>query len=51
MYGMVDCTQSPGVSYLECVPNRRAETLLSIIQRVCLPSTITYSGNLLLISE
>ena len=40
---MVDTTKSPGISYLEYVPNRRAETLLPIIQRVCLPGTIIYS--------
>ena len=39
---MVNRTESPGISYLECVPNRRAESLLPIIQIVCLPGTTIY---------
>ena len=51
VFGIVDCTESPGVSYLECVPNRRVETLIPIIQRVCLEEQLFTAINLLLISD
>ena len=43
MFEVVDCTESSGVSYLKCVRNRHAKTLLPIIQRVCLSGIILYS--------
>ena len=43
VFGLIDRNSEPSVSYLEVVEDRSAETLLPIIQAVCLPGTIIYS--------
>ena len=41
--GLIDRNSEPSVSYLEVVEDRFAETLLAIIQTVCLPGITIYS--------
>ncbi|MGL6009009.1 MAG: hypothetical protein ACRC1D_06100 [Culicoidibacterales bacterium] len=40
VFGIADTSYSPAKVYLSCVPNRRAETLLPIINEVCRTGTI-----------
>jgi hypothetical protein len=43
VFGIVDTRFSPAPGYMEIVPDRTKETLLPIIERVCLPGTIIFS--------
>ena len=43
VFGIVDTSTTPGVGYMELVPDRRAVTLIPIIQRVVLPGSIIHS--------
>ena len=43
VFGIVDTSTNPGIGYMEVVGRRDAQTLLPIVQRVCLPGTIIYS--------
>ena len=43
VFDIVDTLTTPGVGYMELVPDRRAVTLIPIIQRVVLPSSIIHS--------
>ena len=43
VFGIADTSYSPARCYMEIVPNRSANTLLPIIQRICRPGTIIHS--------
>ena len=43
VFGILDTSTKPGIGYMELVPNRSAEVLLPIIQKVVLPGSIIHS--------
>lgn len=45
VFGIVDTSTTPSKSFVTVVKNRRAKTLLSIIEKVCLPGTIIHTDS------
>ena len=45
VFGLIDRKLEPNASYLEPVETRSTETLLPIIQSVCLAGTVIYSDS------
>ena len=43
VFGIVDTSTTPGVGYMELVPDRRAVTLIPVIQRFVLSGSIIHS--------
>ena len=43
VFGIVDTSFKPALSYMQIVENRSTTTFLSIIDRICLPETIIHS--------
>ena len=43
VFGLVDTSSTPAKGYMEVVPDRTANTLLPIIQRVVAPGSIIHS--------
>ena len=43
VFGIFDTSFLPALSYMEFVENRSAETLIPIIQRICIPGTIIHA--------
>ena len=45
MFGMVDTSQTPALGFMVTVPDRRAQTLLPIMQRNLLSGTTVHSDS------